>query len=83
MPNLMLLLTKAFLLWVLFGIVLAWPIAYVALSRWLDSFAYRIPLEWPPFVVAAVLSLAIALLTVSYHVIKTATRNPVKALRYE
>ena len=83
LPNLMLLLTKAFMLWVLFGIVLAWPIAYVALSRWLDSFAYHIPLEWPPFVVAAVLSLAIALLTVSYHVIKTATRNPVKALRYE
>ena len=63
--------------------LIAWPVAWYAINRWLQNFAYRIDLSWWIFVLAGVLALAIALLTVSWQAMRAATANPVEALRYE
>ena len=65
------------------GVVLAAPVAYFAMNRWLDDFAYRVDMAWWIFVVAGLAALVIACLTVSYQAIKAAMDNPVKALRHE
>jgi putative ABC transport system permease protein len=65
------------------GIVIAFPIAYYAMNRWLQSFAYRTSISLWIFVVSASLALVIALITISYQSIKAATANPVDSLRYE
>jgi putative ABC transport system permease protein len=77
------LLNKDFLLWVLAAFVIATPIAYYFINKWLENFAYKTTLSWWIFVLAGVLSLGIALLTVSWQSWRAATRNPVEALRYE
>ena len=82
-PGIWLLLSKDFLKLVAVAFVVAAPLAYFAMSRWLEDFAYRADLSWPIFVMAGLAALAIALLTVSYQSIKTALGNPVKSLRYE
>jgi putative ABC transport system permease protein len=61
--------------------IIAWPLAYFAMNRWLQNFAYRINIG--TFILAALLALVIALLTVGYQAIKAARANPVEALRYE
>jgi ABC-type antimicrobial peptide transport system permease subunit len=77
------LLTKEFTVLVLIANIIAWPVAYYAMSRWLRGFAYRINIELLTFVMAAALALVIALITVSYHALKAAYANPIEALRYE
>lgn len=77
------LLSKDFLKLVLIAIVLATPIAWYAMSQWLQSFAYRIDLEWWVFALAGSLAVGIALLTVGFQSIKAALTNPVKSLRSE
>jgi putative ABC transport system permease protein len=77
------LLTKEFTRWVLIANVVAWPIAYFAVSRWLQNFAYRTSIEPWIFLVAGMLAMIIALITVSYQSIKAAVANPVDSLRYE
>lgn len=59
------------------------PIAWYAMNRWLEDFAYRIEISWWIFALAAAIALAIALLTVSSQAFRAAVRNPVEALRYE
>jgi putative ABC transport system permease protein len=83
--NIVLLLSKEFTRLVIFATLVSWPIAYYAMSRWLQEFAYRINLNQQSgtFFLAAVLAMAIALLTVSFQAIKAAVGNPIKALRYE
>jgi putative ABC transport system permease protein len=81
--NIIQLLSSDFLKLVVISIVIAAPIAWWSLSRWLQDFAYKITIEWWMFVAASIIALVIALLTVSYHSIKTATMNPVKSLRAE
>ena len=76
-------LNKDFLTWVIIAIVAATPLAWYAMRRWLQNFAYQTTLSWWLFAIAGILALAIALLTVSFQSYKAATRNPVKALRYE
>jgi putative ABC transport system permease protein len=78
-----LLLSTEFTKWVLVANIIAWPIAYYAMNRWLQGFAYRISIGLWTFVLAAVLAFVIALLTVSYQALKAAIANPVEALRYE
>ena len=82
-PRLALLLSKEFIRLVVVAFVVAVPVAYLLLDRWLQDFAYRIEISWSIFLLAGSLSLAIALLTVSYQSIKAAATNPVKTLRYE
>jgi len=69
--------------WVAIAFVIATPIAWYTMNRWLENFAYKTELSWWIFVLAGLLALGIALLTVSWQSWKAATRNPVEALRYE
>ena len=82
-PSLVVLLSKDFLKLVALALVLAAPIAYFAMHRWLDDFAYRVEISWWIFLTAGLAALLIALLTVSYQAIKAALADPVKSLRYE
>ena len=77
------LLSKEFMLLVLAANLLAWPLAYLAMQRWLEDFAYHIDLSLWIFLLAGLAAFAIALLTVSYQAIKAALANPVDSLRYE
>jgi putative ABC transport system permease protein len=77
------LLSKDFLKLVLIAFVVASPIAHFAMNRWLQDFAYRIPIGIETFLLAGVLALMIAWLTVIYQSIKAALANPVDSLRYE
>jgi putative ABC transport system permease protein len=77
------LLSKEFIKLVLAAKVIAWPIAYITMNRWLQNFAYRIEIWWGIFALAGGVALLIALLTVSIQALRAALTNPVKSLRYE
>lgn len=79
------LLSKEFTKLVLVATLVAWPIAYYAMGKWLGAFAYRIDinLQFGTFILAAVVAFVIALATVSFQAIKAALTNPVNALHYE
>ncbi|NIR49020.1 FtsX-like permease family protein [candidate division KSB1 bacterium] len=68
---------------VLIANLLAWPVAYYFMNRWLENFAYRVDIAWWVFVLAGALALIIALVTVSAQAIRAALANPVDSLRYE
>ena len=76
-------LNSDFVKWVAVAFVIAIPIVWYIMHRWLENFAYKTELSWWIFVLAGLLALGIALLTVSWQSWKAATRNPVEALRYE
>jgi putative ABC transport system permease protein len=77
------LLSKEFAILVLMANIFAWPTAYLLMQKWLQNFAYRVPMEPWLFVLAAVLAFVIALVTVSFQAMKAALANPVESLRYE
>lgn len=77
------LLTKDLLKLVIVSILIASPIAWWAMNKWLQSFAYRINMSWWIFIAAAGTALLIAFITVSSQAIKAALANPVKSLRTE
>ena len=77
------LLNREFLRWVTFAALVAVPLSWFGLHKWLESFALKTTLSWWVFALAGLLALGIALLTVSWQSWKAATRNPVEALRYE
>jgi len=77
------LLSKHFIGLVLIANLIAWPLAWLALHRWIRDYAYRVAISWWVFVLAGVAALLIALATVSLRTIKAALSNPVKALRSE
>jgi putative ABC transport system permease protein len=77
------LLAKDFIKLVLIAIVVAAPLAWYAMTNWLDAFAYRIPIHWTVFVLAAFIAIVIAFVTISFQSIKAALANPVKSLRSE
>ncbi len=81
--EILLMLNKDFVIWVAISFVIATPISYYTMNKWLENFAYKTELSWWIFALAGVLALGIALLTVSFQSWKAATRNPVEALRYE
>jgi ABC-type antimicrobial peptide transport system permease subunit len=81
--NLWRLLSKEFFLLVLLSCIIATPIAWYYLNTWLTNYDYRIGIKWEVFVLAALVSLIITLLTVSFQAIKAAIANPVKSLRTE
>ncbi len=82
-PEILLLLSKEFTRLVAIAFVVALPFAYVAMNSWLQNFAYRIDIGALTYIFAGVVTIAIALATVSYQAIKTALANPIEALRYE
>jgi putative ABC transport system permease protein len=77
------LLSKDFLKLVLIAILIASPLSWYAMNRWLQGFAYKLDIEWWIFALAGVLAVGIALLTVSFQSIKAALMNPVKSLKTE
>ncbi|WP_319479933.1 FtsX-like permease family protein [uncultured Draconibacterium sp.] len=79
----MVMLNKNFIKWVAIAFIIATPIAYYAMNKWLENFAYKTDLSWWIFALAGVLALGVALLTVSWQSWRAAARNPVEALRYE
>ncbi|WP_111307317.1 ABC transporter permease [Confluentibacter sediminis] len=81
--EIMIMLNKDFIKSVLIAFVIACPIAYYAMSKWLENFAYKTDLSWWVFAIAGIITLVIALLTVSWQTYKAATRNPVESLRDE
>jgi len=82
-PGIVVMLSKQFTKWVLLANGIAWPVAYFAMNKWLQNFAYRINIDIMTFFLSGFLVLGIALLTVSFQSIKAATSNPVDSLRYE
>ncbi|MGQ8337418.1 ABC transporter permease [Sunxiuqinia sp. A32] len=77
------LLNRDFIKWVMIASIIAAPIAWYAMNKWLENFAYKTSLSWWIFALAGVMALGIALLTVSFQSWKAATQNPVESLRYE
>jgi len=77
------LLSKQFGKLILIANIIAWPLAYYALHKWLQSFYYRISIGLPFFVLSAVLVLFIAFISISFQSIRAALANPADALRYE
>jgi putative ABC transport system permease protein len=77
------LLSKDFVKLVVISLLIASPVAWYFMNKWLRDFAYRIHISWWIFIVAAALTILIALLTVSFQAIKAAVANPVKSLRSE
>ena len=82
-PNLVFLLSKEMTKWVLVANFLAWPLAYFVAGKWLRGFAYRIGIGPLPFILAALITFSIALITVSFQSIRTARSNPADSLGYE
>lgn len=74
---------REFTQWILLANLIAWPLAWYFMNKWLESFAYRTILSWWMFVLAGGITLVIALLTVSYQSVKAALANPAESLRYE
>ncbi|CCH51916.1 Macrolide export ATP-binding/permease protein macB [Fibrisoma limi BUZ 3] len=81
--NIVMLLATDFMKLVLIAIVIASPVAWWAMSKWLDNFAYKIAIPWWVFVVSGALAITIAFVTISFQSIKAALMNPVKSLRAE
>jgi putative ABC transport system permease protein len=81
--NIMALLTRDFVRWVLLANVIAWPVAYLAMKSWTRSFAYRADFNPFLFLAAGAAALILAILTVSLRTLKTSTSNPSHSLRYE
>ena len=77
------LLSKEFLVLVIVSLIIASPVAWFFMSKWLGDYSYRINIEWWVFALAGLLSIVISLITVSFQAIKAAVANPVKSLRSE
>jgi len=82
-PAVVALLSKEFISWVVLANLVAWPVAYIVMTRWLEDFANRTQIEWSTFVYAALIAVAIAVVTVSSKAIGAALANPVDALKHE
>ena len=76
-------LSKEYVRIILISNLIGWPIAYIAMSRWLEGFAYSIDLSWYYFLVAGLMTVMVAMFTVSYQSVKAAFSNPVDSLRNE
>jgi putative ABC transport system permease protein len=82
-PKITSMLSLEFLKWVVLANVIAWPVAWYFMGQWLDNFVYRIDLNWWIFLLAAMIGLVLALLTVIFQSTKAAVSNPIDSLRYE
>ena len=77
------LLSKDFLKLVLIAVIIASPLAFYLMNKWLQNFAYQTSITWQVFVLTALVAVLIAFITISFQAIKAAVANPVKALRNE
>lgn len=83
MGQIMASLSRNFAILIVVAFLIFTPLTYLLIGRWLDNFAYRVELQWWVFLLGGAMAFAIALLTISYHIIRSARANPVEALRYE
>lgn len=81
--RLILLLSGEFIRWVALANLIAWPLAYYLMNRWLQNFAYRTSVGVRPFILSTLLILGISALTVGFHSARAALANPIDSLRYE
>ncbi|HEX2967647.1 MAG TPA: ABC transporter permease [Bacteroidales bacterium] len=79
----LMLLNRDFLKWVLLSVILAIPVSFWLMSSWLENYPYQITMKWWIFVVSGIITLLTAFLTISWQSQKAAAKNPVEALRYE
>jgi len=77
------LMSREYILWVMISIIIACPIAWYAMTKWLQNFAYRIDAGWWVFALAGFIALVIAILTIGIQCFRAAIKNPIEALRYE
>jgi ABC-type antimicrobial peptide transport system permease subunit len=77
------LLSREFLQLVIISCVVAFPVAWLMMSEWLQSYEYRVNISWAVFVISGILAIFIALLTISFHSIRSAMANPVESLKNE
>jgi predicted permease len=82
-PGLVQLMTQEFTVLVIFAAIIGCPAGWYLMTKWLENYAYHIDVGYVTLVLAAVICLAVSLLTVSYHSVKVASNSPVKSLRYE
>lgn len=76
-------ISQEFIKWVVIANVFAWPAAYFIMNKWLQGFAYRTNINVLVFLFSALLTIFVAIITVSFQAVKAATANPVDALKYE
>jgi putative ABC transport system permease protein len=76
-------LSKEFLQLILIAALIAFPLTWYAMNKWLQDFAYRTEIHWWVFVLAGIIALLVAAITISFQAIKAALANPVKSLRSE
>jgi len=81
--DIVILLNREFTKWIIISNVIAWPLAYYIMDKWLESFAYRMTIKLETFIISAILVFVIAILAVSSQALKAAMANPIKALRCE
>jgi putative ABC transport system permease protein len=81
--NISILISKDFLMLVFIAVLIATPIAWFAMNKWLQEFPYRIQIQWWMFALVALVALAIALMTIGINTVRAAMQNPVKSLRTE
>lgn len=83
MEDILMLLNKDFIMWVFISLIIATPIAWISMNKWLEQFAYKTEISWWIFLLGGAIAMMIALFTVSWQSWRSAKRNPVDALRYE
>jgi ABC-type antimicrobial peptide transport system permease subunit len=76
-------MSRSFVIYVIFALMIALPLGYFFMNNWLDNFAYHIKIQWWEFLLAALLALLITLISVGYQAIRSGLSNPVDSLRYE
>jgi putative ABC transport system permease protein len=83
MRNIFFLLNRQYVLLAVIAFALAAPVSWYVMDKWLAAFKYRIPMSWQLFALSMLIGLTVAIVTVSYHAIKTALVNPAETLKYE
>jgi len=76
-------LSKEFAILILIGNIIAWPISWYLMNKWLQNFTYKTSISWWIFILGCLISLIISLITVFYHAFKSSRLNPANALQYE
>jgi len=82
-PNIIKFISSGFLKLVLIANLIAWPVSYLMINKWLESFPYKVGINFFVFLAAGSITLLISLITIGYTVLKSAANNPIKSIRYE
>jgi putative ABC transport system permease protein len=81
--SILVLLSKEFTKWVIISNLIAWPVAYYLMNKWLQDFHYRIEIDYWAFLISGIVSLTVAIITVISQALKAALANPIESLKYE